>query len=229
LSVAATSRFDWFTNRPGTRIFHLTEENILLVPELALLAVSLATLLFTASFDWLYPLRVVVVGAILFHLRKSFNLGTLRLNPLAIGIGIAIFFMWIMVVPASAEKSQAFSTALFSAPYIGVACWILFRTVGAIIIVPFAEELAFRGFLLSYLEKTLSGFSSPARQIGATLISSLFFGALHGSWLAGTLAGIGIAGARYHRGQLFDAISAHMTANLLLGAYVLTGGHWSYW
>jgi len=55
------------------------------------------------------------------------------------------------------------------------------------------------------------------------------FGALHGSWLVATLAGIGFAAARYHRGKLFDAICAHASANLMLGLYVLLGRQWSYW
>jgi len=58
-----------------------------------------------------------------------------------------------------------------------------------VIIVPFAEELAFRGFLLPQFEALLTGLRSPARQVAATLLSSLAFGALHGAWLAATLGG----------------------------------------
>ncbi len=229
LSIVAINRFKWFTRRSATRIFHLTDENVLLVPQLALIAVSLGTLLFTASFDWLYPVRVFVVGAVLYRFRNSFRLGNCRLNPFAIGVGIVVFLMWIVVVPESAEKSQKFSSILFSVPLISAVFWVVMRTMGAVIIVPFAEELAFRGFLLPYLEKFLLLFSPRSRQVGATLISSVAFGALHGSWIAGTLAGIGFAIARFNRGQLFDAISAHMTANLLLAAYVMAGANWSYW
>lgn len=87
LSIVAINRFKWFTQRSATRIFHLTDENVLLVPQLALIAVSLGTLLFTASFDWLYPVRVFVVGAVLYRFRNSFRLGNCRLNPFAIGVG----------------------------------------------------------------------------------------------------------------------------------------------
>ncbi len=229
LSVISLDRFRWFTFQPSSTTLQFSDKNILLVPQLVLLAVSLGTLLFTASFDWLYPVRVVVVGVVLFLFRNSFRLRLFRVKPVAAGIGIVVFLMWIIVVPASAEKAHEFTATLFSAPFFGAVSWLVFRIMGAVVIVPFAEEMAFRGFLLPYVEGALSGFSLPARQVGATLISSVAFGALHGSWVAATLAGIGFAVARYYRGQLSDAIGAHMTTNLLLGAYVIAGGHWSYW
>ncbi|EAU55718.1 exosortase E/protease, VPEID-CTERM system [Mariprofundus ferrooxydans] len=229
LSIVAIKRTGWFTNRPTTKILHLDDENRLLVPQLALIAASLATLLFTASFDWLYPVRVVIVGAILFHYRRIIRPWMIRPHPLAIGTGIIVSVIWIMMVPASAEEAQAFTHTLFSASLFAAAGWLLFRIIGAVIIVPLAEEMAFRGFLLTYCEHALARFSTPTRQICATLISSIAFGALHGSLLAGTLAGIAFAAARYFRGEMIDAIIAHMTANLLLAAYVLAFAQWSYW
>jgi membrane protease YdiL (CAAX protease family) len=53
-------------------------------------------------------------------------------------------------------------------------------------------------------------------------MSSVLFGVLHGRWLAGTLAGIGYALAFRQRGQLVDAVVAHMTTNALIATYVLS-------
>src|SRR5262249_2033474 len=61
------------------------------------------------------------------------------------------------------------------------------------------------------------------------LASSAAFGALHGRWLAGTLAGMLYALAVYRRGQLADAVLAHATTNALLAAYVLATGSWGLW
>lgn len=228
-SVLIINKFAFFSKAPATKARRLDDEEILLVPQLVLLATALVTLLFTASFDWLYPVRVMVVGAVLLYYRKRFGLGSFRLNPVAVAIGFGVFLMWIVLVPPSPEKSAVFATALFSAPGWIAMGWLLMRLIGAVIVVPFAEELAFRGFLLPRLQAVFAGVSLPARQFGATLISSAAFGALHGSWLAGTLAGIGFAAARYHRGNLLDAICAHLTANLILGLYVLATRQWSYW
>ena len=68
---------------------------------------------------------------------------------------------------------------------------VALRLIGAVITVPIAEELAFRGFLL----RRLAGpdFESvPWRNISwmPLVISSLAFGILHGErWLAGAIAG----------------------------------------
>lgn len=228
-SVVAINKLAIFSKRPVTRARRLSDDDIQLVPLLTLLATSLVTLLFTGSFDWLYPVRVAVVGAVLLHYRKRFGFGSFHINPIALAIGLSVFLMWIMLVPSVPQKSAAFSTSLFSAPVWGVMGWLLIRLIGAVIVVPLAEELAFRGFLLPRLEAMFAGASLLTRQVGATLISSAAFGALHGSWLAGTLAGIGFAAALYHRGKLFDAVCAHLTANLILALYVLLTGQWSYW
>jgi membrane protease YdiL (CAAX protease family) len=46
------------------------------------------------------------------------------------------------------------------------------------------------------------------------------FGLLHGQWLAGTLAGMLYAGAAVRGRQLWIAVVAHATTNLMFGVYV---------
>jgi membrane protease YdiL (CAAX protease family) len=55
------------------------------------------------------------------------------------------------------------------------------------------------------------------------------FGALHGRWIAGTLAGMLYALAVYRRGELADAVLAHTTSNALIAVYVLVTASWSLW
>ena len=43
------------------------------------------------------------------------------------------------------------------------------------------------------------------------------------------LAGAGFAIALYWRGQVFDAIVAHVTSNALIAVAVLAFGRWSLW
>ena len=229
-TVWATRRFAWFTRQQAALATPLSDDDILLLPQLTLLAVALATLLFTATFEWLYPVRVLVVGGVLLHYRKRFNLGVLRPSPVALGIGVATFVMWVLLVPAVPAQSAAFAATLFAAPTVAVAAWLAVRLVGAVLIVPLAEELAFRGFLLPRLQAACATTLPPkAAAVLATVVSSAAFGALHGAWLAATLAGVAFALARFHRGRLWDAVVAHMTTNLLLGVMVLAGGQWSYW
>ena len=93
-----------------------------------------------------------------------------------------------------------------------------------------AEELAFRGFLVRRLISTDFTEVAPGQFTWASFaISSILFGALHGRWLAGTLAGLLYALALYRRRELSDSVVAHATTNTLIAIYVLATGSWSMW
>jgi CAAX prenyl protease-like protein len=104
-------------------------------------------------------------------------------------------------------------------------------TTAAMITVPIAEELAFRGFLIRRLmsadfeSRTLREFTYIS-----ILISSVAFGLMHGDrWIAGTVAGALYAAALVRRGRIGDAVVAHATTNALLAAWVLYSGRWGLW
>ena len=108
--------------------------------------------------------------------------------------------------------------------------WLIFRVLGSVITVPLAEELAFRGYLTRKL--IAKDFETlPLGQFSwfSFIMASVLFGLLHERWLAGTLAGMAYALALYRRGQLGDAVIAHMTTNALIAVFVLTQGKWSLW
>jgi CAAX prenyl protease-like protein len=128
-------------------------------------------------------------------------------------------------------NDAAAGLALASASQSARIFWIACRALGAVITVPIAEELAFRGFLIRRIVSP--AFLSVERQsvtLLPVLISSIAFGVLHGDrWLAGALAGLLYAFAYLRRGKIGDAVAAHATTNALLAGYVLLWGKWSLW
>jgi CAAX prenyl protease-like protein len=100
-----------------------------------------------------------------------------------------------------------------------------------VVIVPMAEDLAFRGFLLRWLQSADFDRVPPARwSWPAVLGSSVLFGLLHpGWWVAGTLAGVAYAAAYRMRGRLADAVVAHAVTNAVIAAFVLATGSWWLW
>jgi CAAX prenyl protease-like protein len=105
-----------------------------------------------------------------------------------------------------------------------------FRIIGAIVTVPIAEELAFRGYAIRKLISVDFESEPPGTFTWLSFaVTSILFGVLHGNWVAGTVAGGGFAIALYRRDALSDAIVAHATANALLAAYVLATHSWSLW
>jgi CAAX prenyl protease-like protein len=139
--------------------------------------------------------------------------------------------MWVALAPAhDASINATFATGISRLSAAGKAAWFFFRIVGAVITVPIAEELAFRGYLM---RKLIADDFERVRWGRFTwfsfLVSSGLFGVLHSQWLAGTFAGMVFAAALYRRGLLADAVVAHSVTNALLSAYVLTTHDWSLW
>jgi exosortase E/protease (VPEID-CTERM system) len=208
-----------------------------LVPLLILVGTMMLTgALSSGGFDRLYALRVLATaGTIGYFLHTYRRDGILAWSwswqPAA--IGTLVFGIWMVLAPLaraddSLQAEQAAGLASLSYPL--VAIWIAFRAIGSVITVPLAEELAFRGFLPRRL--IASDFASvPLGRFSwfSFVVSSIVFGLLHGSWLAGTIAGMLFAYALYRRGRLMDAVVAHATANALVTGYVLTTGNWAAW
>ena len=213
-----------------------------LLPLAMLISVGLVDQILFPNFDWLYPLPILLSAIIIFRYRIFFMSKFEKASFGAYLIGVSIFFLWIFLIPVDSGKSLLFSNEINSAP-LGIALiWLICRIIGAVLVVPIAEELAFRGFLLPYLNAWINRFllkntlfkffSNQVAVVGTSLvliISSLLFGILHSDFLAGSLAGIGFGVSYLLRRKLIDAIVAHAATNGLLAAYVIGLGYWSYW
>lgn len=208
-----------------------------LLPLVMLLAVMMITNAFSApGFDWFYPMRVaatLTVIACYWSVYRARGYLAWNWSWAPILIGAAVFCIWRALEPLSgiiptATTQQA--EALASLSPAAALSWLVFRCVGSIVAVPLAEELCFRGFLPRQLVS--DDFESvPLGRFTwfSFVVSSVLFGALHGRWLAGTIAGMLFAAALYRRGRMMDAIVAHATANALVTIYVLTTADWAAW
>ena len=199
-----------------------------LLPMLVLLATAMITRIFTDDFDLLYPLRAVLVGAVLLLYRHRIAELGWRGSAWAALPGALIFFGWMALEPEPAQS--AIPTGLAQLPGWAAVGWLAFRAVGSSLTVPLAEELAFRGYVIRKL--TSSNFEAVPdgrASLLALILSSLMFGLMHGRFLAGTLAGVALALTLSRRGRLADAVVAHGTANALIAVYALSTQRWSVW
>lgn len=202
----------------------------LLMPLLALLASSMLVAASSSGFNLLYPVNVIVTAGVLWHFRGRYKPLVRIPSWHAVAIGIAVGVIWLLIVPDNNSSGSKLATTLTNMPTWLSAGWITFRIIGSVFTVPIAEELAFRGYLLHRLVATDFEHIKPGSFTWLSfLLSSALFGLMHGNWLAGTLAGAGFALALYRRGQLGDAIVAHMTSNALVAVAVLGAGQWELW
>lgn len=198
-----------------------------LVPFVTLLAISLLSSAFISSFDWLYPLRVVAVGIALVAVWPHLPAMPQRIGKEAVVAGMLVAVLWAALLGTDDAYNQAFAADLRSAPPIWAALWLVARFIGACVTVPIAEELAFRGYLLCRLARVeVATVGRIHVSVAAVLLSSLAFGALHGAWIAGTMAGLVYALVRLRSASITDALAAHALTNALLFLYASISGNW---
>ena len=218
-----------------------------LLPFLAILAVASVSRLVSGNFDWLYPLRFVAAAIALCIFWPELKKLNWRFGWVAPAAGVAVFLLWMAPawiptllasfgwVHQPAASHLGADLAALSPP--ARWAWIAFRVAAAVITVPIAEELAFRGYLarrfVSREFDQVSFTSLTALSIG---LSSVVFGLEHMRNLMdwqhlalGTLAGVAFAAVLRRRGRMGDAVAAHAVSNLLLAAWVLGFGDWAPW
>ena len=204
-----------------------------LMPFLAILAASMISRASAASFEWLYPLRFLAAATAVWHFRESYRRMDWRVGWLGPPVGALVFFLWIGLdrVAGHAATDNGIAAGLASLPAWGRAAWLTCRVLAAVVTVPVAEELAFRGFFIRRWMR--ADFESlPARAFTwlGLAVSSVAFGLMHGDrWIAGTAAGLLYAATFLRRGRIGETVAAHATTNALLAAWVLAGDNWRFW
>ena len=204
---------------------------VYLLPFLAILAASLASQATSAGFEWLYGLRVIAVFGVVYAYRREYRGMDWRFGWVGPTAGVAIFGLWVGLTHwfgAAGSEMAAGLARLSVGERVG---WIALRTIGAVVTIPFAEELCFRGFLARrVMSPDVERVSLRRLSVVAVLVSSLAFGLMHGKmWLAGTLAGVVFCVVAKMRGRLGEAVAAHATANLMIAVWVLVRGDYSLW
>jgi len=203
-----------------------------LAPFLAILAAGMLSRAATGGFEWLYPLRLFAAAAALWWYRRNYTHLNWSFGWLGPAAGIAVFAFWIALDRVSASGASSGTVPGMTAGH-GAAwnAWLVLRTLGAVVTVPVAEELAFRGFLLRRL--TGADFEQVDFRkvtLAALAGSSVAFGLMHGGrWFAGGLAGLVYAVVLRRRGRIGEAVAAHATTNALLAIWVISRGDWRLW
>ena len=201
-----------------------------LMPLLAILAAGMLTRALSSGFDFLYPLRIVCAVAALWAFRNSYGSLDWRFSWRGVLMGIAVFGVWAALARFATTPAAA-PSELAQLPGAPRAAWIACRAAAAIITVPIAEELAYRGFLMRRIVRAdFESLSLRAVPWTAVLISAIVFGITHGRlWIAGILAGLGFGALAVRTGKIGESVAAHATTNALIAMQVLLFGQWQLW
>ncbi|MBL3568892.1 exosortase E/protease, VPEID-CTERM system [Rhodovulum visakhapatnamense] len=162
-----------------------------------------------------YPIRALILGAAVALFWPIYARLDWRADPVAIGAGLLIGAVWVLIPVAPAESppyGALTGTALM--------LWYLLRGVGTVLLVPLVEELFFR----DYLEGKLRIGQGRAWSVFAALVSAGAFAALHDRWAEALAAGLVLSWICRRRGRVGDAILAHAVANATVYAAALASG-----
>lgn len=186
---------------------------------------------------WIFAARAIVAGAALVWLWPRFE--ELRFGPrmgwgdwlLAVAAGVVVLLIWLTLDSGwvTFELTDGFDPRRYGSNEID---WSLtfFRLLGLAIVVPVAEELFWRSFVMRWLEREEFLRVTPAGVgVRALLISSVLFALEHSQWLAGFIAGLVYGWIYMRSGKLWVPVIAHAVTNALLGAYILATGDWRFW
>jgi exosortase E/protease (VPEID-CTERM system) len=199
----------------------------LLVPFIALMATSIIAGLFAPHDQWLYVLKVAAVGGAVWLYRRVYVSLAMAPSSTALGVGIAIGIAWVITDPPS-ENGNALAIWLATLPTWIAVLWLGCRGFGTVVLVPIAEELAFRGYLQRVLISRDFERVAPAHFTWLSfVVTSLLFGMMHQRWMAAAIAGALYALLVYRSNRLSDAIAAHAASNLVIFVWAVTAGQWT--
>lgn len=198
-----------------------------LLPFIALMASSIAASAFAPNDQWLYALKVAAVGTVLWLFRDIYLGLASRVSPVSIAAGIAVGIVWIVTDPLEGQ-AMTLGTWIYGLPPALAVLWIFLRAFGSILLVPLAEELAFRGYLhRALIARRFTTVPQGQFTWMAFVVSTILFGLIHQRWLAAMFAGAVYAMVMYRTGRLADPIAAHMASNAAIVLWAIVAHQWS--
>jgi exosortase E/protease (VPEID-CTERM system) len=200
-----------------------------LMPMLAILAAGMASKALSGNFEYFYPLRVAMALWMFKRYRWKLRQLDWSFSWRGILVGVGIYGLWLIAARFVAAPAPM-PDALAAMPIALEIPWIGCRILGSVLLVPAAEELAYRGFLMRRLSK--ADFESlPYRSVGwlSVIGSAALFGMMHGfMWAPAVVAGLAYGLAAKYRG-LGESVAAHAATNGLIAATVLFAQQWQLW
>lgn len=168
-----------------------------------------------------------LVGALaLWHYRRWFASLAWRFSWRGAAAGLGVFILWALAARWLRPADPLHGVPGAVAQPWGTL-WVLTRILGSVIIVPIAEELAYRGYLLRRLvARDFTAVRFEDVGFWPLLTSAAVFGAAHGTmWPPAVIAGLAYGLLAIRTGRIGEAVCAHVTTNALIAAGLLFGEH----
>ena len=226
-------RSSWFNRAASQSAAPAATDNptaAYLMPLLAILAAGALSQALSSGVEFLYPLRLSGALCALAIYRSRLRTLDWHWSWRGPAVGVLVFMVWILAAHFLLLPN-AMPEKLASLPAALRGFWIVSRILGSVLIVPIAEELAYRGYLMRRLiNADFESVSFRSVRWPALTITAIVFGLAHGAlWLPGVMAGLAYGWILVRHGRMGEAFAAHATTNALIAITVLAGGQWQLW
>lgn len=183
---------------------------------------------------WIYPIQTLACAAVLLRYRHAYELARPRRVLFTIAIATLVFVLWIspQAFFGLDPRIEGYNPESFGHRPALYWALLLFRFLRLVVIVPFVEEIFWRGFLLRYLINerftkvpfgAFTWFSFAAVTIGFMLVHS------RPDWPAALITGALYNFVAYRTKSLGACVLAHAITNLLLGLWIMQTRQWGFW
>jgi len=186
---------------------------------------------------YLYPIKALTVGSLLYLYRKKYDelsfrdLADISATLSAVAVGLLVFVLWIKMdwTLGVSTVPPGFNPELIPDTTIRTIMTVS-RIAGAVIVVPLMEELFWRSFLLRYIiDKNFERVQMGTFTWISFLFSVVLFGLEHNYVYAGIMAGLFYNLLLYKTRSIAQCVLAHAVTNLALAIYVVKTGMWHFW
>jgi uncharacterized protein len=183
---------------------------------------------------WIYPTQTILCGAVLIWFRRQYDFNRLQRIGFALLIGVVAVVFWTSPQQflGFPPRTVGFNPDLFAADPVGYRITVIFRFLRFAVVVPFVEEIFWRGLMLRFLinedfERVPFGTFSWV----SFVVVTLGFGFSHSrpDWIAAIVTGILYNAVAYRTKSLASCILTHAVTNLLLGIWIMTTKQWGFW
>ena len=203
---------------------------------------------------WIYPVQTIVCGALIAFFWRRYTFKPARGLVLAAVLGLVTIAIWILpahfyyawrdhdshasdAIPLIGYclREEGFDPTIFGEGGIAFFVVIALRFARMVLVVPFVEEVFWRGFLMRWLvagdEKPFTSVAVGAHSWKAFFVTTGAVMLIHAKedWLGALVFGSAMYWLCVRTGSLAACVWMHAVANLVLGIYVLKTRHWGFW
>jgi len=187
---------------------------------------------------WIYPLQTVVCGALMIRYWPRYQFNQPGKPVFTVFIALFVLFLWIspQLFPQlffhQPPRLKGFDPTLFQNTPLLYYATIVLRFIRLAIVVPFLEEIFWRGFLLrDLINEDFKKMPIGAFSWMSFAVVTFLFGLEHWGpdfWpaiLTGALYNL----VAYRTKSLASCVLAHAVTNLMLGIYIMQTKQWGFW